>query len=196
MKKNQKMRIENERNKRKSTFTCDCNMKSCFIFPFTVFSATCVLTSITITQSINCESVVVTEIHPVFSPEYLRCRETAQRANELKRRVIGNRLILELSINFRRTWEQNSKVQFKKGESIKKRKKNVNLALNGNNETPAEKIKCFLFCASRRFFFFSQRKRGVSFQNLSGLINQVENVKWPPLRFSKLTFSTVSASQS
>ena len=76
-KKRQKIRRATEGNKIKSTFTCDCNMKSWFIFPFTVVSAACVLTSISITHSINCESVVVTEIHPILSPEYLRCRETA-----------------------------------------------------------------------------------------------------------------------
>ena len=103
-KKRQKIRRATEENKIKSTFTCDCNMKSWFTFPFTVFSAAFILTSIFITHSINCESVVVTAINPILSPQYLRCRETAQRANELKRRVIGNRLILELSINFRRTW--------------------------------------------------------------------------------------------
>ena len=52
-------------------------MKSCFIFPFTVFSAACVLTSIAVTHSINRESVFVTNILPILSPEYLRCRETA-----------------------------------------------------------------------------------------------------------------------
>ena len=67
---------------------------------------------IPITHSINCESVLVTAINPILSPKYLRCRETAQRANELKRRVKGNRLILELSINFRRIriWRQCDRV--------------------------------------------------------------------------------------
>ena len=51
------MRIETERNKSKSTITYDCNMKSCFIFPFTVFSAAFVLTSIAISHSINREHV-------------------------------------------------------------------------------------------------------------------------------------------
>ena len=103
-KKRQKIRRATEGNKIKSTFTCDCNMKSWFTFPFTVLSAAFILTSIFITHSINCESVLVTAINPILSPKYLRCRETAERANELKRRVIGNQLILELSINFRRTW--------------------------------------------------------------------------------------------
>ena len=103
-----KRTTENEKSNRAKIrqwmFTRDCNMESWFTFPFTVFSAACVLTSISITHSINCESVVVTKIHPILSPEYLRCRETAEATNELKRQVIGNRLIPELGINFRRTW--------------------------------------------------------------------------------------------
>ena len=80
------MRIETERNKSKSIFTCNSNVKSCFIFPFTVVSAACVLTSISISDSINRESVVVViKNHPIFSPEYFRYRETAQRTIELKR---------------------------------------------------------------------------------------------------------------
>ena len=87
---------------------------------FTVFGAAGVWTRVLQSRSANRESVVVTTIHPILSPEYLRYRETSQRANEHKRRVIGNWLILELSINFRRTWVYNSKVQFKKGKSMKK----------------------------------------------------------------------------
>ena len=71
------MRRATEGTKVKSTFTCDCNMKSYFTVPSTVVSAACVLTSISITHPIYRESVVVTKILPILSPEYLRCRETA-----------------------------------------------------------------------------------------------------------------------
>ena len=47
------------------------------LFPFTVLSATCVLTSISITHSINRGSVVATKIEPILSPEYLIWRGTA-----------------------------------------------------------------------------------------------------------------------
>ena len=87
-----------------STFTCDCNMKSWFIFPFSVVSAALIYTSISKSYSINRENVVVTKIEPILSPEYLRCREAAYRAFELKRWIICNRLIPELRIDFRRTW--------------------------------------------------------------------------------------------
>ena len=71
------MRRATEGKKSMSTFTCDYNMKSYFTCPSTVFSAACVLTSISITHSINRESVVFTKVLPILSPEYLRCRETA-----------------------------------------------------------------------------------------------------------------------
>ena len=76
-KKRQKIRRATEGNKIKSTFTCDCNMKSWFTFLFNVVSDAYVLTSISITHSINCQSVVVTKIHSILTPEYLRCREAA-----------------------------------------------------------------------------------------------------------------------
>ena len=76
-KKPKKIRRAIEGNKSMSMFTCDGNIKSCFIVPFTVFSAAGILTSIFITHWIDCESVVVTKILPILSPEYLRCRETA-----------------------------------------------------------------------------------------------------------------------
>ena len=103
-KKPQKIRRATKGNKSRSTFTCDCEMKSWFNVPSNVFSAAFVSTSISITHSINRESIVVTKIHPILSPEYLRCRETAQRAFEAKWWIIRNRLILELRINFRRIW--------------------------------------------------------------------------------------------
>ena len=103
-KKTQKIRRATKGNKSRSTFTCDCQMKSWFNVPSNVFSAAFVSTSISITHSINRESIVVTKIHPILSPEYLRCRETAQRAFEAKWWIIRNRLILELRINFRRIW--------------------------------------------------------------------------------------------
>ena len=56
-KKCQKIRRATEGNKIKSTFTSDCNIKSWFTFPFTVFSAAFVLTNIFITHSINREHV-------------------------------------------------------------------------------------------------------------------------------------------
>ena len=70
------MRRATEGTKVKSTFTCDYNVKSSFTAPFTVVSAACVLTSIAITHPIYRESVVVTKILPILSPEYLGCRET------------------------------------------------------------------------------------------------------------------------
>ena len=76
-KKNYKMRRESKGDKTKLTFTYDCNMKSWFNVPSNVFSATCVLTSISKSYSINRENVVVTKIQPILSPEYLRWRETA-----------------------------------------------------------------------------------------------------------------------
>ena len=80
------------------------NPESWVFASFAVFGAASVLTRVFQSRLANRESVVVTAIHPILSPEYLGCRETASRANELKWRVIGNRLILELSTNFRRTW--------------------------------------------------------------------------------------------
>ena len=103
IKKHYKMRRESKGNKTKSTFTYDCNMESWFNVPFTVFSATSVLTSISKSYSINRENVVVTKIQPILSPEYLWWREAAYRAFELKRWIICNQLILELRIDFRRT---------------------------------------------------------------------------------------------
>ena len=80
------------------------NPESWVFASFAVFGAAGVLTRVFKSRLANRESVVVTEIHAILSPKYLGCRETASRANELKRRVIGNRLILELNTNFRRTW--------------------------------------------------------------------------------------------
>ena len=41
------------REKVKLTFTCNCNLKSCFTFPFTVLSAACILTSVSISYLFN-----------------------------------------------------------------------------------------------------------------------------------------------
>ena len=75
--------------------------------PFAVIGAAGVLTRVFKSRLTNCESVVVTQIHPILSPEYLRWREASYKTFEVKRWIISNRLILELRIDFRRTWVYN-----------------------------------------------------------------------------------------